>query len=176
VIVILLLAAVIFLQGCGGGHGDTAEAALPKPPPPPVPGAQPFGPPWLTGQDQNGVGWTGCVDYEAPRDGSGCFIQFLSASKSGARVSGITLNGGIWDATAGREQGDLDIGIVVDGQPGHIIAFTNLGIGVSHPNWASIGSSGQEFKELWLTIVPCPSSAPTRECVRVNGGYVPIYH
>ena len=136
-----------------------------------------FGPPWVTGQSDTGVGWTGCVDYEPGRDGSGCFIQFLSNSRSGKQVSGITLNGGIWDATPGREQGDLDIGIIVNGQGGYIISFTNLGIGVSQTDWAAIGNTYGRFREIWLTPVPCPSSVPGQpsECVRVNGGYTGVY-
>jgi hypothetical protein len=146
-----------------------------SPPSAPPPGSQAFGPPWITAQDANGVAWTGCVDYEAGRNGSGCFIQFLSNNTAGKQISGVTLNGGCWDCTPGREQGDLDIAIMRDGQPGYIFAFTNYGISVSHGDIFAIGSASGKFKEIWLSTVECPPSAPTRECISVNGGYVPIY-
>jgi hypothetical protein len=170
---LLVVFFVTLLPACGGG----AEAQLPTPGPTPPPGSQAFGPPWLTAQTADGVGWTGCVDYEAGRDGSGCFIQFLSNNRANTRISGVTLNGGCWDCTPGKEQGDLDVAVLVDGQSGHIYAFTNVGIGVSHTDWAAIGQSSGRFKEIWLTSVPCPPSVPGTPsgCVRVNGGFVPVY-
>jgi hypothetical protein len=173
-----ILACVWWLHGCGGG----AQAFAPNPAPPaPAPGSAAFGPAWVVGQDQNGTGWVGCTDYEAARDGDGCFIQFLSPSKSGSTLSGITLNGGLVDATAGKEQGDLDIGIVIDGKPGSVISFSgpyqgNLpGILMWPPDYFNLGSPSNRWKAVYLTTVACPPSAPVRECISVNGGFVPIY-
>jgi hypothetical protein len=163
---------ILMLASCGGGGDASPSVSSPSPPPP---GSTAFGPPWITAQTSTGVAWTACVDYEVGRDGSGCFIQFLSNNKANTQVSAVTFNGGCWDCTPGREQGDLDVAVLVDGQPGYIYAFTNVGLAPSHDGWPSIGQNGNRFKEIWVTTVPCPSSAPVRECISVNGGFVPIY-
>ena len=163
---------ILMLASCGGGGDASPSVSSPSPPPP---GSTAFGPPWITAQTSTGVAWTACVDYEVGRDGSGCFIQFLSNNKANTQVSAVTFNGGCWDCTPGREQGDLDIAVMVDGQPGYNFAFTNQGISVSHGDIFAIGNASGRFKEIWLTTVPCPPSAPTRECISVNGGYVHIY-
>jgi hypothetical protein len=66
---------------------------------------------------------------------------------------------------------------MVDGQPRHIFAFTNVGLGVSHTDLFALGQKGQAWREIWLTLVPCPPSVPGQPvgCVRVNDGFAPVY-
>ena len=134
-------------------------------------GAPPFE---LMVDGNTGSTWTAFRSY-CPRDGAGSFIQFVTPNRAGQQVTGVVLNGGIWDATPGLEQGDLDIAVMKDGAGGYIFAFTNDGLGLSHTDTFELGSQYGRWREIWLTTVPCPPSAPTSECVRVNGGFVPIY-
>lgn len=166
-----LLALV--LHACGGGN------AQPLPPPGPVP--VPFGAPWVTSLTADGVSWNGCASYVA-RDGGGCFIQFLTPDRAGRMQSGVTLNGGLVDATPDALQGDLDIVFFVDNKP-TTVAFTGRWHGappglVADPSGLlSIGGPANRWADVWLTEHACSGRVPgsPAACVRVNGGEVPVY-
>lgn len=173
----------------GGGSGASAQTPAPvipvspiTPPTPPTP-IDPLapGPAFIQGFGPNNVGWVGCVDYELARDGNGCFFQFISQSKSGKAVSGVTLNGGLIDATAGNEQGDLDIVLFVDGQPATVAILGSYpgqapAILASPSGKFALGGPNNAWKEVFLTEFPCPVNIPgAAACVRINGGSVPIY-
>lgn len=170
--------AAVALSGCGGGDAN----ALPLSPVATQPGPVTVGPAWLTGLDNNQVGWTGCVSYEPGRHGGGCFIQFQENNIAGKMMSGVTFNGGLVDATPGREQGDLDIVILVDGKP-VVVAITGAwganpaGLMVSDSDVLSIGGPQSRWKSAYFTEHVCPPTVPVgaAACVTINGGSVPIY-
>ena len=137
----------------------------------------------MTGLDGNGVGWTGCVSWEQPgRDGGGCFLQFLEFDKAGNMVSGVTMNGGLVDATPTNKQGDLDIVFYVNNVPA-TVAFSGVwkgstaGIIADPPDLLWIGSPTGRFLGLNLTQKPCPASVPGKPkgCVTINGSASPLY-
>lgn len=173
---VLLLMWVALLQGCGGG-----ASAMPPVVGIDQPGPVTVGPAWLTGLDKNQVGWTGCVSYEPGRHGGGCFIQFQEQNLAGKMLSGVTFNGGLVDATAGREQGDLDIVILIDGKP-MVVAVTGSwagnppGLMVSDSDVLSIGGANSRWKSAYFTEHACPLSlAGATACVTINGGSVGVY-
>ena len=192
---LLVTALSVITVSCGGGSGDqpvaviqpVAAAPTPATPAPPrvvtvqAP-AFSFDGPWQSVWQQ-GVAWTGCFTSVNPGvDGGGCFIQFMEYNKAGALRSGITLNGGLIDATAGNEQGDLDIGIYVNGTVA-VIGFQGnyqgnpAGIMPWPPDVFAIGSAANRFASLYLTLYPVRPGMPAGAigAVKVSGGYVPVF-
>jgi hypothetical protein len=67
-----------------------------------------------------GNAWFGLRDYghrqQGILEGTGAFLSFQSMNSAGAWGDWVLLNGGLIDRTPGREQGDLDMLVYVDGQ------------------------------------------------------------
>jgi hypothetical protein len=89
-------------------------------------------------------------------NGRGGFIRFQSNNTSLTGIPGVQLNGGLVSATAGNEQGDLDIGIYVNGAV-KVVALsgpqggTNPFWGPGDNNLWDIGRLAQGWKDLYLT-------------------------
>jgi len=146
-------------------------------------------PGWLTSQAKNAngttTGWTGVCSTD-PRDGGGGFIQFLSPNKANTFLSGITFNGGLMIATPGKEQGDLDIGIIVNGGYGTTMSFFGNPDG-SGPVMApsvtgvfKIGLPTNTIDSFYMSKYSCPQSlvraVPEPDhCIKVDDGYTPVY-
>jgi len=81
-----------------------------------------FGPPTATLQTPEGVTWFAVRDYghrqEGLQDGTGAFIAFQSTNRDGQWGDWVLLNGGLISREPGKEQGDLDLLVHVDGKPG----------------------------------------------------------
>ncbi len=172
---ISLAACVLLLAGCGGGGSGAQAQPTGNACPPLVPV---FGqPPWVVAPDMvTGTTWSMLRSY-CPRDGGGSFVQFGSPNLAGEEKVGIALNGGLVDAAPGHENGDLDVSNLVDGKSGYTISFVPQGILVWPPDFFALGSPTNRWASIHLTPVACPPSVPNAsECVRVNGGFVPVYH
>jgi hypothetical protein len=112
----------------------------------------------------------------------GSVICFENKNDAGVWQDNPCLNGGTMDGTPGREQGDLDIWLTVDGKL-QVVAVTGSwhgakpGIIAWPPDIMWLGGDGTHFAGLGLTEVACPSSVPygPQTCIRVNDGFMPIY-
>jgi len=100
-------------------------------------------------------------------------------------MAGGLINGGLIDATPGKEQTDVEIDMLLDGKWGNTISFNgrypgmNPGINVWPPDVYYIGGPSNRFAGISLTEVPCPHAIPgASSCVRMVGpvpGYIPVY-
>jgi hypothetical protein len=138
----------------------------------------PDGPVLICALDPSGkVPWLALRTYEK-RDGAGSFISFQVQDLAGTWYDAVLLNGGFWLATAGKPAGDLDI-VTYDGKGGQFtVAVAGAGNGDDAglfcwpPQGAEIGGPLTRFQE----APPRPGMPPeVTRCVKVNGGYVPIY-
>jgi hypothetical protein len=117
------------------------------------------------------------------RHGNGPALEWQSRNLAGNWHAGISMQAGLIDATPGRENGDLDVRILVDGNYGNTISFTGYWAGqpagiLPWPNGLfSLGGPNNWWKEIWLMNVGCPPNIPgtPKQCVRVNGGVIGVY-
>jgi len=89
-----------------------------------------------------------CLD-NATRDGAGGFIRFGSYNTNDSMINGIQINGGLETATAGAEQGCLDIAIYRGGAV-KLFAFSSVigGFVPGDANYWTLGGSGNA----WSTV------------------------
>jgi len=137
----------------------------------------------VSAKNANGstTAWTGMCSSD-PRDGGGGFLQFLTPNKAGTFVSGITLNGGLVSAATGNEQGDMDVGVYVDGKQ-QVISFTGRyqgnepGILMWPPDLFWLGSATNRWAGIAMTQHPCPKSVPGKPayCYATPDGFIPVY-
>jgi len=119
-------------------------------------------PPFTAIVTQDGVTWFAIYDYghrpEGLREGTGCFITFRSTNADGTLGDWVMLNGGLIDRTAGKEQGDLDMLIRVNGQVngmalvGDMTAFGGPPAALEPTQDAlfNLGNAGSRWKDLFL--------------------------
>ena len=109
--------------------------------------------------------WFTIYDYghrlEGLRDGTGSFYNFASTNAAGVMKEWVQVNGGLIDRTPGKEQGDLDLIISVDGKVsgaslvGNMTEFggppsglvpirdTEMNLGGASTRWKDLFFSGQ---------------------------------
>lgn len=116
------------------------------------------------------------------RDGAGSFMVFQCKNLAGEFKDAVAMNPGLLDGTPGKENSDLDFDLLVDGKPSNIsfagrYRGSTCGIFPDPPNLFDIGNNYSRFRELWLTEHPPRPGMPpqVKRCIKVNGGYVPIY-
>jgi hypothetical protein len=89
-----------------------------------------FGPPTAVDQTSEGQTWFAVRDYghrqEGFKEGTSAFISYQSFNEAGTLGDWVLLNGGLIDRTPGKEQGDLDIIVTVDGQIGGVAVVGNM--------------------------------------------------
>jgi hypothetical protein len=171
---------------------EFADAPLPRPPMPPDPApvpptttilaSGPEGPAVIAVYDAaTKTTWLTLRGYEK-RDGDGGFLSFQNMNTAGKFFDAILLNGGLVDATPGNEQGDLDVLFYVDGKPANVsfcgrYAGQPPGLMPWPSELLNAGGTLNRYAELWLKEYPPRPGMPAgvTRCVKVNGGYVPIY-
>lgn len=124
-----------------------------------------FGPPTVSHQTEDGVGWFAIRDYEhrqeGLRDGTGAFLTFQSKNANDQWGDWVLLNGGLIDRTPGMEQGDLDLIVTVDGKTGGFAIVGNMvhaggpppGLVPINDSQMDIGSTALRINTVWARLL-----------------------
>ena len=110
----------------------------------------------------DGVAWFVIYDYgfrqEGLREGTGSFLSYRSTNADGVMGDWVLLNGGLLDRTPGKEQGDLDMIIRVDGAvegislQGNMTAFGGMKASLvpTRDRLFDLGGPSNRWGDLWL--------------------------
>lgn len=119
----------------------------------------------------------------------GCFLQFRAKNTAGTMMSAVNLNAGFCGNVAGKENGDLDVGFLVDGVSS-VISLTGhwtppgttspapAGIMVGPPDTMYVGTSVDRFLGVGMKIGPVRPGMPANAIgsVEVQGvGYIAVF-
>lgn len=120
-------------------------------------------PPTIVSQTGDGVAWLAVRDYghrqEGLCDGTGAFVTFQSKNDLGTWGDWALINGGLIDRTAGREQGDLDMLVYIDGQVGGAALVGNMthaggppaGLVPINDEQMNLGNTNNRWLDLFLS-------------------------
>ena len=120
-------------------------------------------PAFVSTQTADGVTWFALRDYnhrpEGLAEGTGCFLTYQSKNAAGEWGDWVLLNGGLIDMTPGKEQGDLDLLIHVNGQVSGMALVGDMSqLGGPPPGLVpitdrqmSLGHAGLQWLDLWLS-------------------------
>lgn len=113
------------------------------------------------------------------RDGAGGFVRFQSPNTNGTYSDAVQLNGGLVSATAGNEQGDLDIACYVDGASTVAVAIRGdwRAVAPAFNDFWDLGRASNQWKNLRLSgsVVFDDALSVTRNAdnqFEVSGGHL----
>ncbi len=154
-------------------------------------------PAYVSTQTADGVTWFAIRDYgyrqEGVKLGTGAFFSFQSQNDADQWGDWVLLNGGLIDRTAGKEQGDLDILVRVDGKINGIAivgAVNNLaGCIPIVSNTMNLGRPSERWLDLYLSgrldlygkgvQIKFEGTYQWKECLEINTQwglrYLPLY-
>ena len=124
--------------------------------------------------------WNVSRSFAAPPHGM--FMSFEDLDANGKRTSSTWINPGTLAGAGDTQQGDIDLGILVDGKD-VVVGIAGRwqgsvpGISVWPPDLMWIGNTSSRFAGISLTQVGCPKGVPGKPayCYQTPDGFIPVY-